>query len=183
MKKTSKVLTFLLVFVLQICSSQTVGFKAYETQLQNFAVVMDQPTEGRGKFLEPLKKSIVPHLFRVQIKKENLEIWVNVRPYDSLNIVTQIPNLEAGRIAANAGSNDEAVTTVLRLSDDFAERTFGADWGREFYFKPKKQISERENCRFVSLYKEGIGQINVLFFFDEKTNGLDFYYDMFRFEK
>lgn len=184
MKISSTTLTLLLVFVFQNCFSQNEVFKNYETQLQQLGVAMDLPTEGRGEFLKPLKKSFVPHLFRVKMKKENLEIWVNVRPYDSLNVVTQIPHMEAGRIAANAGSNDEdAVTTVLRLGDDFAKETFGADWGREFYFRPKKQISERAHCRFISLYKEEVGQINVLFFFDEKTKGLDSYYDMFRFEK
>lgn len=175
--------TFLLVFVFQIGFSQNEQFENYSVQLQQLGIVMVQPTEGKGRFLEPFKESIVPHIFRVNFKKEDLEIWVNVKPFDSLNIATQMPHLEAGRIAINtATNNEEAVTTVLRLSDDFALKTFGADWGREFYFQPKKQISERENCRLLSLYKDGIGQMNVFFFFDEKTRGLEHYYDMFRFE-
>lgn len=176
--------SLLMVFFFQNCFSQNVDFEKYSTQLNELGIVMDQPTEGRGKFLEPFKKSIVPHLFSVKFKNEDLEVWVNVKPFDSLNISTQMPHLEAGRIATNSATNDEeAVTTVLRLSDEFAAQTFGADWGREFYFQPKKQISERENCRLLSLYKEGVGQMNLLFFFDEKTKGLEYYYDMFRFEK
>ena len=178
------VFTFLLVSFFQICFSQNVDFENYASQLQKLSIAMDQPTEGKGKFLEPYKKSIVPHLFRIKFKKENLEVWVSVKPFDSLNISTQMPHLEAGRIATNAATNDdEAVTTVLKLSDDFAEKTFGADWGREFYFQPKKQISERVHCRLLSLYKEGIGQLNIFFFFDKKTRGLEHYYDMIRFEK
>ena len=72
MKISSTTLTLLLVFVFQNCFSQNEVFKNYETQLQQLGVAMDLPTEGRGEFLKPLKKSFVPHLFRVKMKKENL---------------------------------------------------------------------------------------------------------------
>ncbi len=165
--------------------TQNIDFEKCATELEKFGVQMDKPTEGNGDFLKPFKNDFAPHRFRVKFRNEDLEIWVLVKPYDSLNPSTQMPHLEAGRTAMNVAINqseEEAVTTVLKLSDEFAQETFGADWGREFYFKPKKQLSDKENCRLLSLYKEGAGQIQILFFFDKKTKGLEFYYDMFRFE-
>ena len=176
---------FLFVCFLKTGFSQDVNFENLANGLRKVGIQMDQPTEGRGKFLNPIKNDIVPHNFRIKLKNEDLEIWVIVKSYDSLNLTTQMPHLEAGRIAMNTATNEseeETVTTVLKLSDEYALETFGADWGREFYFKPKRQLTDKENCRLLSLYKEGTGQIQVLFFFDKKTKGREFYYDMFRFE-
>lgn len=174
-----------LLFVFKTGYAQDVNFENCAATLEKLNIEMDQPTEGKGKFLKPLKNDMVPHEFRVKFKNEDLEIWIAVKPYDSLKTASQMPHIEAGRIAINATTNDdeeETVTTVLKLSDEYARETFGADWGREFYFKPKKQLIDKENCRLLSLYKEEIGQLNILFFFDKKTKGLEYYYDMFRFE-
>ena len=168
----------------KIGNAQEISFESCVSTLEKVNIEIDQPTEGKGRFLNPFENDIVPHEFRVKFKDEDLEIWISVTAYDSLSPATQMPHLQAGRIAINTATNEsdeETVTTVLKLGDDYAKETFGADWGREFYFKPKKQLSDKENCRLLSLYKEEIGQIQVLFFFNKKTKGLEFYYDMFRF--
>lgn len=171
------------IFLLKIGIAQSVDFETFSQFLMNLGIESAEPTEGRAKFFQPKKVSFLGEQFRINLKKEDIEIWVAFSAYDSSDLSTQMPNFRCRTIAINAAVNDEAaVTTVLKLSAEYLEETFGADWGRELYFKPKKSLSERQHCRLISIYKKEVGHLNVFFFFDEKSDGLDTFYEMFRFK-
>lgn len=176
--------SFLFLFLLQIGVAQSLDFETFQQSLNDFGIETDEPTEGRAKFFQPKKQTLLKENFRVNLKKENIEIWVAFHPTDTADLSTQMPNLFCRTTAVNAATNnEEAVTTVLKLSDEYLEETFGAEWGRELFFQPKKQFSERQHCRLISIYKEEVGHLNVFCFFDEKSKNLDAFAEMFRFEK
>jgi len=175
--------SLIFLFFLKIGTAQVIDFEVFSQSLSDFGIESAEPTEGRAKFLRTRETSFLGEQFRINLKKEDIEIRVAFSPVDSSNISTQMPNIRCRTIAVNAAVNDEeAVTTVLKLSDEYLEETFGADWGRELYFQPKKTLSERQHCRLVSIYKKEVGHLNVFFFFDEKSDGLDAFYEMFRFK-
>lgn len=175
--------TFIFIFLLKIGTAQSVDFETLSQNLAKLGIESAEPTEGRAKFFQPKESSFLGEQFQINLKKEDIEVWVAFSPYDSSNISTQMPNIRCQTISVNAAVNDDkSVTTVLKLNEEYLEETFGADWGRELYFKPKKSLSNRQHCRLVSIYKQEIGHLNVFFFFDEKSDGLDAFYEMFRFK-
>lgn len=162
--------------------AQKLDFPTLQSKLLSQNIEMDEPTEGRAKFFAPLKESLLKHDLRVYLPKGEMEIWVAFSPYDSRNYATQIPEITSKGLAVTAATHEEAsVTTVLKLGAAFAEKTFHADWGKEYYFRPKREVSERDHCRMLSLYREGRGQLTVFFFFDEKNESLESFYELFRF--
>ena len=176
--------SFLFLFFLQIGIAQSLDFETFRQSLDAFGIETDEPTEGRAKFFQVKKQTFLKENFRINLKKENIEIWVAFHPTDTSNLSTQMPNIFCRTTAVNAATNDEeAVTTVLKLSDEYLKETFGAEWGRELFFRPKTQLSERQHCRLISIYKEEVGHLNVFCFFDEKSKNLDAFSEMFWFKK
>lgn len=174
------------VAALLFCSigvtAQKLDFPTLQSELLSQNIEMDEPTEGRAKFFAPLKESTLKHDLRVHLPKGEMEIWVAFSSYDSLNLATQIPEIRSKGLAVTAATHEEAsVTTVLKLGSAFAKKTFNAEWGKEYYFRPKREVSDRGHCRMLSLYREGIGQLTVFFFFDEKNESLESFYELFRF--
>lgn len=173
-------LPFLLL--VQISFAQSLDFQTFSQALEAFGIEADQPTEARAKYFIPKKQTVLKEDFRINLKKERMEIWVAFRPADTSNYATQMPNVYCRTTAVNAATNAEGtVTTVLRLSDAYLREIYGADWGRELYFRPKKKISEREHCRLISIYKSEVGHLNVFCFFDEKSKSVDAFSELFRF--
>ena len=182
-RRSSLVVRLLMALVFSSSlAAQSLDFSTLQSELLSQNIEMDEPTEGRAKFFAPLKKSFLKHDLRVHLPKGEMEIWVAFSPYDSLNYATQIPEITSKGLAVTAATHEEAsVTTVLKLGATFAKKTFHADWGKEYYFRPKREVSERDHCRMLSLYREGRGQLTVFFFFDEKNESLESFYELFRF--
>ncbi|MEZ4949426.1 MAG: hypothetical protein R2769_00410 [Saprospiraceae bacterium] len=140
------------------------------------------PTENSFSEIPQITNEYLPFVFGMKSKKQDIEIYILYQNYNPENPATQNPQVETSRITANAATNhEESVITVLELGKEYVKESFGADWGREIYFHPKKGLSGKENCRLVTVYKEGIGQLSIFFFFNEKTAYLDSFYNWVRF--
>lgn len=107
-------------------------------------------------------------------RQEHLEIRYLLEPYDTLlNPEADFPHFWAMRQVINLASNDEEdLITAHSLSDSMLS-AFKADWGKLFFFHPKKSFSPRENCQFLALFREGKGAVGLFFLFDEPTAVLE----------
>jgi len=56
----------------------------------------------------------------------------------------------------------------IKLED--LEDLYHADWGMMHFFKPKAGFSRYEHCKMLTLYKEEVGTIFVLYLFDNVRN-------------
>jgi hypothetical protein len=149
---------------------------------KKFDLQLSTPTENRFKEIRQLQNNYLPYVYGMQSAIADLDIYVSFQAYDSLNQATSNPAIETTRLMTNAAINKEdALITVLDLGKTYVQETFGADWGKEIYFKPKKGLSDKEHCRMVSIFKEDTGLLTLFFFFDEKTHYLDSYYNWIRF--
>jgi len=76
--------------------------------------------------------------------------------------------------ASHFATNDTtAVIAAHRIDDLHVRETYGADWGRIYYFQPKQGIEDYKECQLVALHKEGHGTFYVLYFFDEFSNDVE----------
>lgn len=149
---------------------------------KNYDLQLSTPTENRFKEIRQLQNDYLPFVYGMQSAKADIDIFLSFQAYDSLNQATANPAIETTRLMTNAATNkEEALITVLDLGTKYVQEIFGADWGKEIYFKPKKGLSGKEHCRMVSVYKEGAGLLTLFFFFDEKTRYLDSFYNWIRF--
>jgi hypothetical protein len=140
------------------------------------------PTENSFSEISQISNEYLPFVFGMKSKKQDIEIYILYQNFDLQNPATQNPQVETTRITANAATNhEESVITVLELGKEYVKESFGAEWGREIYFHPKKGLTDKENCRLVTVYKEGYGQLSIFFFFNEKTAYLDSFYNWVRF--
>lgn len=144
---------------------------------------LSTPTENRFVEIRQIENEFVPFIYAMRSGKAHVDMYVSFSPFDSLHPATANPHIETTRLMTNAATNNEGtLITVLDLGSEYVKENFGADWGKEIYFRPRESISAREHCRMVSVYKNGRGLLTLFFFFDEKTNYLDSYYNWIRFD-
>lgn len=142
---------------------------------------LDENFRARGNFDNPTQN----FHYRVQSKYDDVEYRFYLIPYDDHRPQTQMPHVETGRIMMNVATNegDEEEMIVQRNLDADELQATGAEWGAEFYLRPKRTFTERyEFCRLVSLYREGRGTVLMFVLFNDPGNReLDRSYDWLRF--
>lgn len=114
-----------------------------------------------------------PCTFGIFSRKEKLEIRYLMEPYDTTNPEADFPHFWATRQVINLASNDEDDLITAHSLPDSMLTAFNANWGKLFFFHPKKSFSSRTNCQFLALFREGKGLAGLFFLFDEPSEALD----------
>ncbi len=157
--------------------------REFNLQLHALNVEVFQPLEARYKSVRLPRNSFLECPYGIWSAKEQLEIRYYLQPRPSEDQGRFIPDLKAFTMVSHLATNEpSAVITKLAISEDELANEFNADWGKLFYFTPKKQFSEKKYCQMLVLYKEDAGMAYIFFLFDEADNpALDYRYYALKF--
>ncbi len=132
----------------------------------------------------PLNTAFQKYDFAIASRREDVEIRYLITPYDSTNVLFDLPHVEASRLSLHLATNEEDIAiTVLSLEKFELQEKFNADWGAVFYFKPKKNFSEYAHCKMLCLNAAGKGMAFVFFLFDEPSRELEYRFEAVRFRE
>lgn len=106
----------------------------------------------------------------MESRKEKMEIRYLAYPQLDDYWAANYPHVLAARTAAHTATNaEDAHMTQLSLGAKEL-KAFNADWGVEYVFSPKSQVTAHRYGKLLVLYKEGRGALLVFFFFDDPNN-------------
>ena len=120
--------------------------------------------------------------FAIRSRREKLEIRYLIEPWRAGDRSFLAPHVKATRLLLHLATNDQdMVMTGLDVEPAVLHEQFNADWGKVFFFQPKRGFSHAPNCKMLALFREGKGMAYVLFLFDEPGPELDFRFEALRF--
>ena len=171
---------FSLVFV-RLASAQLPA--AFAAKLDRMQLELIEPLDGDYQQKRAFENTVQRFDYRVRSKYDDLDVRFLLLPYDERRPRTTMPHIETGRIVMNLAVNeDEEVVAQRELSKEVLAQT-GADWGMEFYLRPKRAFTENfVFTRVVSLHREGRGTVLQFVLFNDPGNrALDRTFDWLRF--
>ena len=143
------------------------------------------PVEHHLKKVKVYENEFQPYDFAIRQKKDKVEIRYLVLP-DTGTIAGGYPHLEFSRRTMTLASNedDEAASTisVIQLSEKTLAEKYHADWGAISFFKPKRFFADTRYCKFVALYREGLGYVYTFFLYNNVNVDFDAGYDLLEFK-
>ena len=132
-----------------------------------------EPVEARYKQVPARKNSYQPCDYAIRSRKEGIEIRYLIRPYDLNASTSGAPHVEASRLAMHLATNDQDCLIAGReVAPEALTGFFNADWGMQYFFRPKAGFASWNHCELLALHKEGQGTVFVLFLFDEPSREL-----------
>ena len=118
-----------------------------------------QPVEVFPSFLEKGAIKYFPYDFGFEINGGEMMILVQTRNDDG----TYIPQVSvSGLVSTLATNNQEFEIRVMGTNDEYLQET-NAEWAIESLFIPKKGMSDYKLAYLKSLFKSGIGAVNILY--------------------
>ncbi len=132
--------------------------------------------EHQDKSIEILPGSLrFSQQFEVEIfdKQDDYEVVAYFIPhanYDGKENPVVHSMMKASHFASNEVTSHVAVHALDSLH---VQNLYGADWGRVYYFEPKKQLSKWAQCQMVALEKQRKGIFYVLYFFDDISEDVE----------
>ena len=166
--------------------SQVKMDEEFVQMLDQAGIEFIQPVEARYKPAPLLKNPFQPYGYAIRSRKEGLEIRYIIRPYDPNLASADIPHVEAARLVSHLASNEQDYLIAGReIAPEVLAGYFNADWGIQYFFRPKKGFAAWNHCELLALHKDGRGTAFVLFLFDEPSRELGnrFYALQFRGEE
>ncbi|MCO6487594.1 MAG: hypothetical protein J5I98_04205 [Phaeodactylibacter sp.] len=142
-----------------------------------------EPVEANYKQTPVWKNPIQSYDYAIRSRKEGIEIRYLIRPYELGAPTADAPHVEASRLAMHLATNDQDYRIAAREIDpEILSDGFHADWGMQFFFRPKASFARWNHCELLALHKDGRGTAFVIFLFDEPSRelGLRFYALQFR---
>ena len=155
----------------------------FATNLAHMQLDLLEPLDGDYQQKRVFDNAVQRFDYRLRSKYDDLDVRFLLLPYDARRPQTTMPHVETGRIVMNLAVNEaEEVVAQRALSDEVLART-NADWGMEFYLRPKPGFTENYVfTRVVSLYREGRGTVLMFVLFNDPGNrALDRTFDWLRF--
>ncbi len=176
-------LTTCCLWLFQMAAAQIELTETFRQLIEGARIDFYQPVEGSYREVRLLKTPFQPCDFAIRSRREKIEIRYLIAPYSEYSPVFQAPHVECFRLISHLATNEEdAVITSLRISEDELQEDFNADWGRIYFFQPKKSFSDFRHCKMLALHAEGKGMALVFFLFDEPSPELDNRYLALRFK-
>ncbi len=147
---------------------------AFENLLQKTGVEVFYPVESDYKNWGTGENEWLNCEFAIRSRREKLEIRYHIVPYNEADPSAALPHLNCMRLLMHLASNDEeAAIAVHSLPEMELEENYRADWGKQYYFKPKRSFGDYAHCQLLALYREGSGMVYVFYFFDEPGPALE----------
>lgn len=132
-----------------------------------------EPVEANYKRVPAWKNPIQSYDYAIRSRKEGIEIRYLIRPYELGAPASGAPHVQASRLAMHLATNDPDYRIAAREIDpEILSDGFHADWGMQFFFRPKTGFARRNHCELLALHKDGQGTAFVLFLFDEPSREL-----------
>ncbi|MCO6475183.1 MAG: hypothetical protein J5I94_01110 [Phaeodactylibacter sp.] len=132
-----------------------------------------EPVESRYKPAPGRNNPFLSCDFAIRSRREGIEIRYLIRPYEAALPTADVPHVEASRLAAHLATNNPEYLIAGREVDPKAlSGFFNADWGMQYFFRPKPGFAGWNHCELLALHKDGAGTAFVLFFFDEPSREL-----------
>lgn len=169
-------LVVVLIGSVQVATAQVDYSPRFLQLLQHAQMDFYEPVEARYKDIPVWKEAAQyqAYDFAIRSRKEALEIRYVIFPFDKKSPVFQAPGVECTRVTMHLASNDEdALISALGIGEEELEESYNADWGKIFFFQPKKSFSQRKHCKMLALYAEGKGMAFIFFLFDEPSKELN----------
>ena len=111
--------------------------------------------------------------FAIRSRKEKIEIRYHLQPYLDSDPTADLPHLNCMRLLTHLASNDEDAVIAAHVLSDTDLEDYRADWGKLYFFRPKRSFGDYANCQLLALYREGVGMACVFYFFDEPSVNLE----------
>lgn len=160
-----KSVTFLIfIFFAFLINAQT-GFPMnMERTLRKMQLEYIQPVEQMPNFLDKGAIKYFPYDFGFEINGGEMLILVQTRNDDG----TYIPQVSVSGIVSTLATNkQEFDIRVMGTNDQYLQET-NSDWAIESLFIPKKGMTNYKIAYLKSLFKEGIGAVNILYLSNEE---------------
>lgn len=132
-----------------------------------------QPVEASYKRAPVQKAPFQPCDYAIRSRKEGLEIRYLIHPYDPGLATADIPHVEAARLVSHLASNEQDYLIAGReVAPEALAEYFNADWGMQYFFRPKPGFANYRHCELLALHKGGQATTFVMFLFDEPSREL-----------
>ena len=153
----------------------------FEDNLALMDILWSQPADAgyKMRFRDKGRLQKADHI--LYSKKERLEIRVFLYPEkDSAPFIP--PAIQATRLCLHLATNDEnALITEHNIEENTFYQYANADWGRKYFFQPKKLLSRYQHAELIALYKEDKGTAFLLYLFDQPPPNLSSRYYLLQF--
>ena len=123
-----------------------------------------QPVEVFPSFMDKGAIKYFPYDFGFEINGGEMMILVQTRNDDG----TYIPQVSvSGLVSTLATNKQEFDIRVMGTNDEYLQET-NAEWAIESLFIPKKGMTDYKLAYLKSLFKSGIGAVNILYLSKEE---------------
>ena len=129
-----------------------------------------EPVEANYKRVPAWKNPIQSYDYAIRSRKEGIEIRYLIRPYELGAPASGAPHVEASRLAMHLATNDQDYLVAGReVAPEVLSEFFNADWGMQYFFRPKPGFADWNHCELLALHKDGQATAFVFFLFDEPS--------------
>lgn len=177
MRQTARYISLLLPTLLLLsprtAHSQIKMQEEFVELLEQAGIEFIEPVEARYKKALINKSPFQPYHFAIRSRKEGIEIRYIIRPYKPDPPSADVPHVEAYRLVMHLASNEQDYLIAGReVAPEALSGFFNADWGMQYFFRPKPGFAGWNHCELLALHKDGRGTAFVLFLFDEPSREL-----------
>ncbi|MBK6903587.1 MAG: hypothetical protein IPH04_12495 [Saprospirales bacterium] len=174
----NKLRSYLAVFFvpgLLLCGSPLPGqapelSEDFQTKLRFMRAEILLPLDSDYRMRSQRPDEFQPFDLGMESRKEKMEIRYLAYPQLDDYWAANYPHILAARTAAHTASNaEDSYMTQLSLGKKEL-KAFNADWGVEYVYSPKSQVTAHRYGKLLVLYKEGRGALLIFFFFDDPDN-------------
>ncbi len=162
---TKKIITFLmLIFFTTAVVAQSKFPIDMQRTLNKMQLEYIQPVEQFPTFLDKGEIKYFAYDFGFEINGGEMLIFVQTRNDDG----TYIPQVAiSGLVSTLATNKQEFDIRIMGTGDKYLEET-NSDWAIESLFVPKLGMTDYKIAYLKSLFKAGIGAVNILYLSNEE---------------
>jgi len=166
-------LPVLLLFVAQPLAAQLPLTPEFSALLDRLELRLRLPEDIRFKRKPNPENDYLADQLTLYDKAGKVEMRFHLRPESDRDVYYQRPHLRTGVLVMNLASNDEDAVTTVHAFDEEELRTYGADWGKMYTFRPKRSYSPRATAQLIAIYKRGRGLAYTVLLFDKAPGVLE----------
>ena len=155
---------FILFFLVSTISAQSEYPAGMQKTLTRMQLEYIQPVEVFPYFLDEGSIKYFKYDFGFEINGGEMLILVQTRNDDG----TYIPQVSvSGLVSTLATNKQEFDIRVMGTGDQYLSET-NSDWAIESIFVPKKGMTDYKIAYLKSLFKSGVGAVNILYLSNEE---------------
>lgn len=161
-KKTFTLLLSLCFVTLAISQSEFPN--DMQRTLRKMQLEYIQPVETFPYFIEKGSIKYFNYDFGLEIEGGKMLILVQTRNDDG----TYIPQVSVSGLVSTLATNKQEFDIRVMGTDDEYLKDTNSDWAIESIFKPKSGMTNYKIAYLKSLFKKGIGAVNILYLSNEE---------------